>query len=292
MMRLFYRTPLRNHLLVEPFNSFTNKKPHECWQREELDGLICQQRMGKRCKLNEIFDLPYADEWIKPEATNVEGPVLYGLQNQYCTDCRGCDTNFLDCQIKESGLGQPHDIALRPCDRKRLTYGGYINIEFARDLEIQTPKFNTTQENIAAYLHTSWNLPGGPLVQKWGLPICVINTSAHDCKLDFITVEGFIKNVEWYLNLFVSECSHIIWLSNTIPTNDTIHKWPQTEEMMRSLDEAVKKLLTHSRVLNRMSSFINVADESMNWPHADHVHMDDSFYYKLGEWMLETFIKD
>lgn len=289
MKRLFANSPLRTQLIVEPFNSLAQKKAHECWQGEELNGLICQQRMAQRCRLNEIFDLPYADEWIRPQPENFEGPLKYGLQNQYCSDCSGCMSNFLDCQIKELGLSQTH-IGLRPCDRKRLTYGGYISIEFARDLEIQTPKFKTTQENVAAYLHTSWNAPGGPLVQKWGLPICVINTSAHDSMLDSITVEGYIKNVNWYLNLFVSECSHIVWLSNTAPANDATN-FPQTERLMKSYDEAVMKLLTHSRVLNRMSSFINVFDESMNWPHADHIHMNDSFYHKLGEWMVETFMK-
>ncbi len=192
MKRLFHFSPIRTQLIVEPFNSLANKKPHECWQEEENKGLICQQRMAQRCKLNDNFDLPYAKEWIQPEPTFYEGPLKYGSLpgNQYCSDCSGCQSNFLDCQIKDLGLGQERS-GLHRCDRKRLSYGGYISIEFARDVEIQTPKYSTTQENIAHYLHTSWNKPGSPLVKQWGLPICVINTSAHDTMIVDITIERF-----------------------------------------------------------------------------------------------------
>lgn len=289
MKRLFAHSPIRTQLVIEPFNSLAKKIPHECWQKDEQMGLICQQRMAERCQLDEMFDLPYAPEWTQPDPMKFEGPVRYGKLNPYCTDCSGCQSNFLDCQIRDLGLAFNHP-ELHPCDRKQITYGGYMTIEFARDVEIQTPKYKTTQENIAAYLHQSWNLPGSPLVQKWGLPICVINTGAHDRLLEGLTLEDFIGNVNWYLSLFTAECSHIIWLSSTAPAKDGLN-FPQTEKAMKEYNEAVKELLTKSRVLNRMSSYIDIFDASLNWPHADHIHMDDMFYHKFGDWMVETFMK-
>jgi len=38
-------------------------------------------------------------------------------------------------------------------------------MEFARDTEIQTPEFRTTQENIAAYVCRTWNTP--EMFQDW-----------------------------------------------------------------------------------------------------------------------------
>ena len=290
MKRLFERSPLRAHLMLEPVNSLNKMKPHECWQGDERKGLICNQRFADRCKLNELFDLPYAKEWKHPDFRKFEGPLKYGLLNEFCTDCSGCKSNFLDCQIQDLGLADP-DPSFLPCDRKRLTYGGYMTVEFARDVEIQTPKYSTTQENIAAYLQQAWNEPNSALVKEWGLPICVVNTGMHDAAIPGMTVPDFIRNVDWYLKIFQSQCAHFIWLSNTAPNQD-MSNFPQTETLMRSYDLAVKEYIatTMPRSLRHMTSFINIFDSSMKWPHDDHIHMDNLWYHKLGQWFVNTLM--
>lgn len=284
MKRLFERSPLRTHLVVEPSKSLSKTIPHPCWQEEEQNGLMCHQRMAQRCHLNEIFDLQYSNKWQLPNPKKFEGPLKFGFLNNYCSDSAGSESNFLDCQIRDLGLAEPHRKDPSLCGRKRLTYGGYISIEFARDVEIQTPQFTTTQENVVAYLRASWNDFGSPLLQAWGLPICVINTGLHDSFIPGIRVEDFVKNVDWYLNLFQSQCAHFIWLSSTAP-NDNM----EVEALVKTYDDAVKSLIRNSRNLRRMTSFINVFDSSKGWPH-DNTHMDDNWYHNFGNWLVSTFM--
>ena len=289
MKRLFEFSALRTNLIVEPFKSLSRQfqHPDPCWEEEARKGLLCQQRMSTRCRLNDFLDLQYAEEWKMPDQSKFEGPLKYGLQNSYCTDCSGCQSNFLDCRVKQLfEMTPPSD---QTCERKRLTYGGYMGIEFARDVEIQTPRYSTTQENIADYLRHSWNEPTSPLMQEWGLPICVINTGNHDAMLPGITLDDFIKNVKWYLNIYKSQCSHIIWLSNTAPAIDNTN-YVQTGELMKTYDNAVKDLIVSSRSLRRMMSYINVFDASNKWPHADHIHMDNDWYARFGQWMVTAFM--
>ena len=258
-------------------------------KEESRNGLLCQQRMSTRYQLNDFLDLQYADEWKMPDPTKFEGPLKYGLLNSYCTDCSGCASNFLDCQIQQLFEMDP---VRQTCDRKRLTYGGYMGIEFARDVEIQTPTYSTTQENIAEYLRHSWNDPTSPLqvMKDWGLPICVINTGNHDAMLPDITLEDFIKNVKWYLNIYRYQCAHIIWLSNTAPAIDNTN-YVQTQQLMVQYDNAVKDLIANTRSLRRMMSYINVFDASTKWPHADHIHMDNDWYARLGQWFVTSFMR-
>lgn len=288
MKRLFEQSPLRGHLVAEPFRSMSKREPHECWQPEEEKGLLCSERMSQRCKLNDLFDLPYAEEWKRPHFKNYEGPLKYGLEHSYCTDCSGCKSNFLDCQVQNVFL-QAAKVDYAPCERKRLAYGGYISIEFARDVEIQTPKHSTTQENIASYLDTAWNEPDSLLLKEWGLPICFINTGNHDAMLPGMTIPHFIKNVDWYLNLFKTRCSHFVWLSNTAPANDNTG-YVQTEDLMKLYDVAVKNLISNSPSLLKMTTFINVFESSIDWPHADHIHMDNVWYDRLGKWLITSFM--
>ena len=288
MKRLFERSILRTNLIVGPFKALSKHTRDSCWMEMESKGMMCQQRMAQRCQLNEMFDLEYAKKWRMPDFSQFEGPLKYGLQNHYCTDCSGCLSNFLDCQVRDVGMAEP-DSNLPRCERKRLTYGGYISIEFARDVEMQSPRFSTTQENVASYLHESWNKLGSKLLKEWGLPVCVVNTGNHDAMVPGINLVNYVKNVDWYLNLFKTECSHFIWLSNTSPNDDT-SSYVQTESLMRQYDDAIKILIKNSRSLRKMTSFINVFDASIEWPKADHIHMDDMWYHNLGKWMVETFM--
>jgi len=156
-------------------------------------------------------------------------------------------------------------------------------MEFARDLEIQTPQFQTTQENLAAYVSHKWNTP--ELLELWGKPICVLGAGNHDILLDNITTEDFVRNVRFMLTTMQPACGHLVWLGNT--TNGRESEYPQTMRQMKSWDAAVKEMIESEPLLLGMSSFIDVIDASLTFPHADFIHMDDRWYSELGKWFID-----
>ncbi len=227
MKRLFDRSDIKQRLVITAYK--TNKK--KC-----LGKVTCSEQQQKdRCELNSVYGLPYTDKWILPDPNRFEGPIKYGAQkgNEFCTDCSGCQTHFLECSFSSSAIES------RKCKDDKRVYGGYMTMEFARDRELQTPEFGTTQENIAAYMSQVWNTP--ELVRDWGKPICVVSSGNHDILLEGITKDDFISNVRWLLKTLQPECDHLIWLSNT--ANGVEQDFKQTLKSMKSWDSGVKDLI-------------------------------------------------
>ena len=138
MNRLFSTSNLRSALVEKPMAS----PPKDCFGT-----LPCKRISGRRCKLNDIYDLPYPEKWIHPNNfTFFAGPVLYGAANPYCTDCAGCNSFFLNCAPNQDTWGSFNECNI---SEKKFLHGGYIAIEFARYFEIQTPEYQIVQENIA-----------------------------------------------------------------------------------------------------------------------------------------------
>jgi hypothetical protein len=294
MKRLFHNSPLRNHLVLDPAESLSGQTLDACWQEERQKGFVCKEKMGDRCKLNEFFDLPYAEVWKEPDHEKFEGPLKNGFDNHFCTDCGGCESNLLDCHLQgETGI-EVVSTDLQPrnsnCERNHLSYGGFITVEFAKDVEIQTPRFSTTQENIASYMHQKWNTPNSPVTKEWGLPICVINTGVHDSLIEDTAPENFIENANWYLNLLVPQCAHIIWLSNTARDRENEHFNANKEDMSMSYDYLILNLIANSPTLHSHTSFINIFDSSIRRGHADHIHMADVWYERMGQWFITNFM--
>lgn len=196
MKRLFDRSALKHHLILEAHKK--NKK--KC-----LGRVTCKEHQQKdRCNMNSVYGLPYAEEWIVPDPNLFEGPVKYGSErgNEYCSDCSGCQTQFLECSFYSAARE-----SINCGDHKRI-YGGYMTMEFAKDREMQTPDYGYTQENIASYISQIWNTP--ELVRDWGKPICVLGDGNHDILLEGITRDDFLKNVLFLFNTFQPVCGHFI----------------------------------------------------------------------------------
>ncbi len=237
MKRLFNGSDLKKHLISQP---------RDMNEKACLGRVSCEEHQQEdRCELNSVYGLPNVDqdEWISPDPTKFEGPIRYGLErgHQSCTDCRGCQTHFLECSF-DSSTDEVSD-----CNSDRRVYGGYMTMEFARDRELQTPEFGTTQENIASYLSQTWNAP--ELIREWGKPICVFSGGNHDIILPGIRRQNFIDNVQWMLNTLQSECHHFIWLSNT--PNKKKLQYPQHLAIMKSWDRGVKELIAGDQELVR-----------------------------------------
>ena len=164
-----------------------------------------------------------------------------------------------------------------------MVHGGYVNVEFARDVEMQSSEFGTTQENIAAFLDRTYNQP--ELVQDFGRPICVVNAGHHDATIPNITKEKFLTNVEWYLNLLRPQCESIIWIASTAPMTD---EFVQTLNLTKAWNDGVRELLEQSSpVLRAKTAFVDGFESSRRFPHRDNIHMGWEWYQRLA-----TLIQD
>mmetsp|Transcript_128021 Transcript_128021/g.190753 ORF Transcript_128021/g.190753 Transcript_128021/m.190753 type:complete len:410 (-) Transcript_128021:95-1324(-) len=240
----------------------------------------CKYVRGGRCDTDRVFGLPRPDTWEPPRLA-VEGPLDYGLAHQYCQDCSGCDSKVLVCGRDEA--------VPSPCERTFLessssshhsssTTGGYVSVEFARDVEVQSTLHKTTQGNFAQWLNDTWNTPF--LIRELGgRPICVISTGIHDAAIVNITTGTYFENVNDYLNFMVVQCSHIIWLSNTSPASDD---YAQQISTTQEWNLGVLDLLRKSHHFSSKSSFVDVYEASRTAHHDDNIHMGRHWYGSLG----------
>ncbi len=290
MKRLFDRSDLKTILVQDPLA----KSQDSCLGRD----LSCKEREGDRCELNSLFGLPYAEKWIAPDPKLFEGPVKFGSENAYCTDCSTCQSHFLECRSMENKavssslrtLSKEHPqktlVTTPQCKAKDPQgvnyYGGFMSMEFARDTEIQTPEFRTTQENLAAYIIRTWNSP--EMLKHWRKPICVLSAGNHDIMVHGIPTEKIVQNVKFMLTKMKPACDHMIWLGNT--SSNRRSTFPQAKLRMLSLEKGIKEMLVSHPELLDMMSFVDVIDASLTYPHKDFIHMYDKWYFLLGEWFI------
>ena len=234
----------------------------------------CTSKEAMLCNNNGIFDLDVPEQWNPPKSG--EGPVT---TSPFCTDCMGCKSTFMECQILQSNL---------TCSKpKPMYYGGYLTVEFARDVEIQSSQYSTTQENlIKSYIPRKWNTPD--LINDFNKPVCVVGTGFHDIIVPTITLNVFLENVQWYLSMLRSECSLILWLANTAPSanntylhlrSNTWRTYPQTQNNTLEWNEGVRDLIRRNFT---EIGFVDVYKASLEEPHQDHIHMKRAWYSSLA----------
>lgn len=293
MGRLFVFSPLRMILQAEVGQGECPIKDITCSEIAEIS--------DHRCSMHVTFGLDRTQEWIRPDHTRHEGPAAYGLINPYCKDCGGCVTLFPDClhnPVADDHSGSQVESEGINCTKKMQVYGGYFSMNFARDVELQTPEFLTTQENYVAYINRKWNTP--ELIRDWGKPICIMSAGIHDMIIRFNKMKRgdddiehkYKENIRWLLATFQPECKHIIWLGNTAnghEKNNTM--FPileykiQTMENMKKIDTDVKDVIMENPEFSSMVSFIDVHHASLFRPHDDFIHMGPKWYGQLGVWL-------
>ena len=275
MSRLFQLSDLPKALVESPLEQLEQNE--ECYPH-----VTCQNMQGSRCELNDLFDLPYPEHWVPPNRTDLHGleftgPVRFAASNPYCTDCSGCASNFVKCNLMTNVS------ITEGCDEKskrKFLYGGYISMEFAQDIELQTPEYLTTQENLGAYIHRFWNTFS--MVKEFGKPVCVLSAGIHETMIEGIQEDDYVKNVEFMLKQFTAVCDHIIWLGNTSPMSVDESVYDQTRDKMKSWDSAVEELIASKPQFFHVMSFVDVHDASLTWQHGDNIHMKDDWYQRLG----------
>ena len=256
MKRLFFMSKLHDILIDKPLR----EKQMNCTRSIQKE----------RCNLNEVFGLPYRKQWIPLPPEEFGGPVTgHGA----CNDCSGCYTDFLDCSI--GNRSSCYD----------ATYGGYASMEFAKDAEIQTEEYNTSQENIASRFDRVWN----KRLDIWNnKPICVMSAGIHDIVVKDITTAAYQNNVQFLLKTFKNVCEHIIWLGNTAPLRDDT-EYKQTVVSMCDFEVAVQRILTSSTSDDTIS-YVNVFNASESYFHKDRIHMGDDWYRSLGNDLFIPFV--
>ncbi|CAB9514662.1 unknown protein [Seminavis robusta] len=277
MRRLFAKSRvLVDHFVNKPAKYISNP----CWAQFQ-----CKMHEHRRCELAQFFQQQPASHWIPPNASLGEGPIEFGAENPFCQDCSGCNSIYTICKPKRTKIANP------ACDTSKLTYGGYFSIEFARDVELQTTEFQTTQENVAQFIHNHFNQHQKLQTDFGGKPICVVSAGFHDMAIENMTTSTYVTTVSWYLQLLQQQCDSIVWLQNTAPQrrNSTDpfvsfakQHWVSVEAWNRAVHQHLKETseLDTSRIL-----VMDVFESSKAWPFAseeDNIHKCNVWYRMLA----------
>jgi hypothetical protein len=271
----------------------------QCDRPLQCTKIYCQ-RCNRMQKLN-LLPLPQTTSRAVPNFTQTEGPNEYGFHSHYCSDCSGCDTKIATCFI-DSNTNEAYPNGNDACSSDTNSnvlpestatsssfytgpaYGGFLSIEFARDVELQTEEYSTTQENsLSKYIATNWNAPI-EMLYEFGRPICLVSTGLHDMAIPNATKAAYLQNVQWYLQLVSAQCDYVIWLSNNCPlTNDMKQKQALTHEW----NMAVQNMILSPQYPFRYKSFyLDVFNSSIAYEHADNIHMSRGWYEVLASFLL------
>jgi hypothetical protein len=266
--------------------------------RQSCPGVYsCSSHNHERCGLTRAYGLTRPNhQWKQPNTTLGEGPIGYGLKNPYCQDCSGCNSAYVQCHLNDP-LSNESNCAYQ----RKLKYGGFLGIEFARDVEVQSAEFLTTQQNLARFIETNYNSPF--LIQHFGgKPVCVVRTGLHDLILPQMTTELFLKNVIWYLHLMRPQCSKLVWLQNTAPLrlNDKDPKswYLQTVESITNYNNAVYDFLKNDQTdgtkeLRKITTVVDVFEASKAAEFTDpedNVHKCWAWYSLFSAWWREIIV--
>ena len=184
-------------------------------------------------------------EWVAPR-WKMEGPVDNGLRAHGETDCGGC--SYMHCHLEGS---------------ERLVF---IPVEFARDVELQTNEFSTTQEVLSNYLLTHH------------FDNCIISTGIHDEAIDDFFVEQYNLNVHDYLELVAHGCNRITWIGIAHVGHDV--QYLQNNKDGRKFNDIIAK---NAFISKHLSNIVDVYEMSKGYSMADNVHFKEDYYTALAK---------
>jgi hypothetical protein len=227
---------------------------------------LCQIQTTDRCELT--YGLPSItldEDYWKPNLTKGEGPAAYGYNNPRCSDCSGCGSWFVICSNKN------------PEHRCRVPHGGFVHMEFARDVTWQTPSYRTSQENTAKLLQDGFT--------TYPHTTCVMAAGLHDMDVPLNNVALYRQNVNWYLSIFLDKvCEHVVWLANAAPASDN---YTQTIARTKEWNDVVQQELQDNFL--RTTTFIDLWSASQTEDHFDNIHMGISWNVQLSDFFVQLW---
>jgi hypothetical protein len=202
-----------------------------------------------------------------------------------------CYSNFLVCSPINNSRPCLRDKRIRHITSAKnyapIVYGGFITLEFVRDVELQTPQYVTTQENIAMFMNQTYN--SKEQVHDWGRPVCLVNSLFHDMELRYLwnmPAELYFSNVEWYLGLLSRECEHVIWLGSVAPLDKVPGQYPHPKEVVMAWCAAVREIIKQKPELRAV--YVDVYDASIQHEHRDNLHMRADWFQILATFFMEV----
>ena len=159
-------------------------------------------RAGGRCEqLRNYYSMESIplEAYIRPNSSQLEGPAAFGLDHAGCSDCSGCDNALFQCHSTDAHASP---LALE-----------YLQVEFAKDFEMQSVQASTTQELVSLYLTRSLENTQSALVVNTGIHEMVmledllLNRTLEELSdIEFIEVGNsvlhiYTANMAWYLGL-------------------------------------------------------------------------------------------
>eukprot|EP00550_Attheya_septentrionalis_P005904 CAMPEP_0198286456 /NCGR_PEP_ID=MMETSP1449-20131203/5541_1 /TAXON_ID=420275 /ORGANISM="Attheya septentrionalis, Strain CCMP2084" /LENGTH=344 /DNA_ID=CAMNT_0043984211 /DNA_START=282 /DNA_END=1316 /DNA_ORIENTATION=- len=224
-------------------------------------------RGDKRCNFLNYVRLEKRSQWVPPAqlqmkgegglTTQSQGPMVNGLENPFCTDLMGFTSISFLTETKN--------------------YWEYLPVEYASDVEQQTPYTNTTQETLAMFLANE--LVDRNLTMKEN--VCIVSNGLHDQKLcanktKEECLDMYTTNVNTYLELLEPVCGHIVWLGITPVQEDD--KFLQTNEVGLKWNQAIQTLLKA-----RGGFFVDTWNETLKFDHTDNIHLVRDYYKSVGK---------
>jgi len=201
----------------------------------------------RRCGFLDCCGLDRASVWTPPNASLTQGQVKHGLSNHFCSDLAG----WLNTMVKSTSD----------------SFMEYMVIEYASDVEHQTPHTNTTQETAVLYLQN----------QNVSIHdnVCVANNGIHDQNACWNRDEClYLDNVKTYFQLLDSVCGSIVWIGLSSVGGDTRHS--QRDEQGLEWNREIAKLLATS--YPQKAYFVDVWNLSLTSKRRDNVHLQYDYY--------------
>ena len=227
-----------------------------------------------RCEWMKILGIKQSNVWEEPTLLNPNpGPAAW---------CNGVNITHL---LRASGaerLKYWNQFYLSAM--KTWFYGGkvdYMDIQFARDLEMQSLLGNTTQESLSRFLQDRKDI----------YSLCFVNSGIHDQRIRELSTESYIANVKEYLEVITPVCLNIFWIQTTAPLGH--REWPQTVAKTREWNDALNlHFNTFSYVQWHGNLYVvGVFDKSLVAKHDDNVHLDVSWYFELSNTLFKYIRK-
>lgn len=283
---LFRYSSLKSHLIDDALAQMQQGCPTE---------YICWQKRHRRCGLARFFEVERKpnNTWTKPK---IEGPLTYGLKYPNCQDCAGCNSHYTICSKKSASVavttgGRALSSPSHTCGANNtISHGGFFSIEYVRDVELQSVQYDTTQENVASYISSHFDT--ADLNKLFGgQPVCVVgSTSTRDLSIPGITLELYVSNVAWYLEMLLDHCSHIIWVEAVAPLlDDASDKRRISKALIHRWNKAVRDLLNLSSnaALRQHTTVMDIYEASKAWPHFNNIAMNEAWHRSLGNFFVQ-----
>lgn len=148
-------------------------------------------------------------------ASEGEGPLLYGSEHPGCRDCGGCDAAFFHCG----------DLRV-----------DFIAVEWARDVELQTLKYTTTQQ-VVAVEHFSTDPPD----------MVVFNTGVHDIELfPQHGTKFYERNLRWYTQLLLAGNMTVVFVNIASIADDLVpepYRHTTSNALIQQANEVSKQIM-------------------------------------------------